>query len=78
MWVFGEERQRTHSEDSVEDGYTREMKKGRPKTRWKNACQRDMNISCLRAGEEMDRTASRFKIVEKKKKMQALWSVPLL
>ena len=27
-----EERRRTHTEESVADGYTREIKKGRPKT----------------------------------------------
>ena len=38
-------------------------KKGRPKTRWKDACQRDLKSTGLRAGEETDRAMSRRKII---------------
>ena len=37
-------------------------KRGRPKTRWKDTCQRDMKNTGLRAGEEMDRATWRMKI----------------
>ena len=35
---------------------------GRPKIRWKHACQRDMKSIELRAGEEMDRATWNRKI----------------
>ena len=37
-------------------------KRGRPKTRWKDACQRDLKSTGLRAGEETDRAMWRRKI----------------
>ena len=39
------------------------MKRGRPKTRWKDACQRDLKSTGLRAGEETDRAMWRRKII---------------
>ena len=39
-----------------------EMKLGRLKTRWKDACQRDLKSNGLRAGEETDRAMWRRKI----------------
>ena len=36
---------------------------GRPKTRWKDACQRDLKSTGLRAGEETDRAMWRRKII---------------
>ena len=39
-----------------------EMKLGRLKTRWKDACQRDLKSTGLRAGEETDRAMWRRKI----------------
>ena len=39
------------------------MKRGRPKTRWKDACQRDLQTTGLRAGEETDRAMWRRKII---------------
>ena len=48
VWACDEERRRTHTEESVEDGYTR----GRPNTRWKYASQRDLKNNGPRAGEE--------------------------
>ena len=38
-------------------------KRGRPKTRWKDACQRDLQSTGLRAGEETDRAMWRRKII---------------
>ena len=38
-------------------------KSGRPKTRWKDACQRDLKSAGQRAGEETDRAMWRRKIV---------------
>ena len=38
-------------------------KKGRPKTRWKDACQQDLKSTGLRAGDEMDRAMWRRKII---------------
>ena len=38
-------------------------KRGRPKTRWKDACQRDLKSTALRAGEETDRAMWRRKII---------------
>ena len=38
-------------------------KRGRPKTRWKDACQRDLKDTGLRAGEETDRSMWRRKII---------------
>ncbi len=38
-------------------------KRGRPKTRWKYACQRDLKRIGLRAGEEKDRAMWRRKII---------------
>ena len=38
-------------------------KRGRPKTRWKDTCQRDLKSTGLRAGEEMDRAMWRRKII---------------
>ena len=38
-------------------------KRGRPKTRWKDACQRDWQSTGLRAGEETDRAMWRRKII---------------
>ena len=37
-------------------------KRGRPKTIWKDACQRDLKSTGLRAGEETDRAMWRRKI----------------
>ena len=37
-------------------------KRGRPKTRWKDACQRDLTSTGLRAGEETDRAMWRREI----------------
>ena len=37
-------------------------KRGRPKTRWKDACHRDLKSTGLRAGEETDRAMWRRKI----------------
>ena len=53
-----EERWRTHEEN----GYTRKMKIGRPKTRRKDACQWDLKSTGLRVGEETDRAMWRRKI----------------
>ena len=36
---------------------------GRPKTRWKDACQRDLKSTGLRAGEEKERAMWRRKII---------------
>ena len=47
----------------IEGGYTRERKRGRPKTRWKDACQRNLKSTGLRAGEETDREMWRRKII---------------
>ena len=38
-------------------------KRGRPKTRWKDACQRHLKHTGLRAGEETDRAMWRRKII---------------
>ena len=38
-------------------------KRGRPKTRWKDACQRDQKSTRLRTGEETDRAMWRRKII---------------
>ena len=38
------------------------IKRGRPKTRWKDACQRDLKSTGLRAGEETDRAMWRREI----------------
>ena len=38
-------------------------KRGRPKTRWKDVCQRDLKSAGLRAGEETDRVMWRRKII---------------
>ena len=38
-------------------------KRGRSKTRWKDACQRDVKRTGLRAGEETDRAMWRRKII---------------
>ena len=38
-------------------------KRGRPKTRWKDVCQRDLQSTGLRAGEETDRAMWRRKII---------------
>ena len=38
-------------------------KRGRPKTRWKDACQRDLKSTGLRAGEETDREMWRRNII---------------
>ena len=44
-----------NAEENVEGGYTREKeKRGRPKTRWKDACQRDFKSTGPRLGEETD------------------------
>ena len=40
----------------------RKGKRGRPKTRWKDACQRNLKNTRLRAGEEMDRATWSRKI----------------
>ena len=32
-------------------------KRGRPKTRWKDACQQDLKSTGLRAGDETDRAS---------------------
>ena len=50
-----EERWRTHTEESVEGGYTREKEKRTTETKWKDACQRDLKSTGLRAGEETNR-----------------------
>ena len=39
-------------------------KRGRPKTRWKDACQRDWKSSGLRSGEDTDRAMWRRKIID--------------
>ena len=51
-----------HTKECVENGYTRE-KEDRMKTRWEDACQRDLKRSGLRAGEETDRVMWRRKII---------------
>ena len=38
-------------------------KRGRPKTRWKDACQRDLKSTGLRAGEETDRAMWRRPVI---------------
>ena len=38
-------------------------KRGRPKTRWKGACQRDLKSTGLRAGEETDRAMWKRKTI---------------
>ena len=38
-------------------------RRGRPKTRWKDACQRDLKSTGLRAGEETERAMWRRKII---------------
>ena len=46
------------TEENVEHRYTREKgegKRGRPKTRWRDAGQRDLKNTGLRVGEETDR-----------------------
>ena len=40
----------------------RVMMKGKPKTRWKDVCRRDMQTVGLRAGEEVDRAYWRARI----------------
>ena len=42
---------------------TGKRKRGRPKTRWKDACQRYLQSTGLRAGEETDRAMWRRKII---------------
>ena len=42
-----DEERRTHSEESVKDGCTMKTKRGRPRTRWKDACDRDMKSTEL-------------------------------
>ena len=41
----------------------RKRKRGRPRTRWKDACQRDLQSIGLRAGEETDRAMWRRNII---------------
>ena len=54
-----EERWRAHTtEESVENGYYREINRGRPKTRWKDACQRDLKRE---SGQGTDRAMRRRK-----------------
>ena len=40
-----------------------QRKRGRPKTRWKDACQRYLKSTGLRAGEETDRVMWRRKVI---------------
>ena len=40
-------------------------KMGRPKTRWKDVCQRDLKSTGPRAGEETDRALWRRKIISR-------------
>ena len=40
-----------------------ERMRGRPKTRWKDACQRDLKSTGLIAGEDTDRAMWRRKII---------------
>ena len=44
-------RRRNHSERTAEDGYARETKRGRPKTRWKDACQHEQAM--IARGDDM-------------------------
>ena len=43
------------SESPDEKLYNKKRKRGQPKTRWKDADQRDIKSTGLTAGEEMDR-----------------------
>ena len=43
------------SEESDDESDTGERKRGRPKTRWKDVCKRDMQTVGLREGDEGDR-----------------------
>ena len=45
------------------NGYARERKRGRPKTRWKDEFQLDTKSTGLRAGEETDRAMWRRNII---------------
>ena len=44
-------------------GLPGKSKRGRPKTRWKDACQRDLKSTGLRAGEGTDMAMWRRKII---------------
>ena len=45
-------------------------KRGRPKTRWKDACQRDLKNTGLRTGEETDMATWRRKIISHQRHSQ--------
>ena len=57
------ERWRTHTEESVEGGYTREKEERTTGNKMERACQRDLKSTGLRAGEETDRAMWRRKII---------------
>ena len=42
VWARHEDGRRSRSEESDDESDTGERKRGRPKTRWKDVCKRDM------------------------------------
>ena len=50
-----EDGRRSRSEESDAESDTGERKRGRPKTRWKDVCKRDMQTVGLREGDAGDR-----------------------
>ena len=55
VWARHEDGRRSRSEESDDESDTGERKRGRPKTRWKDVCKRDMQTVGLRDGDEGDR-----------------------
>ena len=56
VWARHEDGRRSRSEESDDECDTGERKRGRPKTRWKDVCKRDMQTVGLREGDEGDMT----------------------
>ena len=56
VWARHEDGRRSRSEESDDESDTGERKRGRPNTRWKDVCKRDMQTAELREGDEGDRT----------------------
>ena len=54
VWAHHEDGRRSRSEESDDESDTGERKRGRPKTRWKDVCKRDMHTVGLREGDEGD------------------------
>ena len=55
VWARHEDGRRSRSDESDDERDAGKRKRGRPKTRWKDVCKRDMQTVGLREGDEGDR-----------------------